>query len=83
LRGGLDGVDGTEDDTPFHNPGELVNVPGLAPQFVQQIQSLCNIRSFTFEVHVDVQVGQYKRRLNALLLRPDSRSVVVVSQYWD
>jgi len=83
LRAGLDTVDGTEDDTPFHSPGELINVPGMIPQFVQQLQQFCGIRSFTFEVQVDAEIDKYSRRLVALLIRTGSRNVQVLSMHWD
>jgi hypothetical protein len=50
---------------------------------VQQVQSLCSVKSFTFEVHVDVQVGQYQRRLIARLHRRSPRDVQVLSSYWE
>src|SRR5204863_7829400 len=52
LRAGLDGVDGTEDDTPFHSPGELINVPGVIPTFVSHLSRFATVRSVTFEAHV-------------------------------
>ena len=81
-RAGLDGVEGTEDDTPFHSPGELINVPGMMPQFVQQIQRFCGIRSFTFEVQVDAEIDKYKRRLIATLIRTGPRSVQILNMHW-
>jgi general secretion pathway protein K len=83
LRAGPDGADGTEDDTPFHNAGELVNVRGMPPQFVQQLQRYCGVRSFTFEAHVDVQMGAYRRHFVALLFRNGPRDVQVLSAYWE
>jgi general secretion pathway protein K len=83
-RAGLDGVDGTEDDTPFQSIGELsFNVPGMNPQFVQQIQQFCSVRSFTFEVRIDAEIDQYKRRLVALLFRTGSRNVQVLNMHWE
>src|SRR5208283_4532341 len=43
-RAGPDGVDGTEDDIPFSNPGQLGG-------FGIKDASACDTRSFTFEVH--------------------------------
>jgi general secretion pathway protein K len=84
ARDGLDNVDGTEDDTPFHSPSELIlNVPGMNPQLGQQIQQFCGVRSFTFEVHVDAEIDQYKRRLIALLIRTGPRNVQVLSMHWE
>ena len=81
LRSGPDGADGTEDDTPFHNPGELVNA-GLSRQVVQQLSRFCDVRSRTFEVEVDAEIGSYKRKFFAILGRNSPRDVQVLSFYW-
>lgn len=83
MRAGLDGVEGTEDDTPFHAPGELINVPGMAPQLVAGLGSFCGVKSYTFEARVDVDINQYRRRLVAVLLRNGPRDVQVVNMHWD
>jgi len=83
LRAGLDGVDGTDDDTPFHSPGELINVPGMIPTFVSQLSRFASVRSFTFEVQVNVEMDQYRRRLIALLFRGGPRDVRVLNMYWE
>ena len=82
LRSGLDGVDGTEDDTPFRNAGELINVPGISRQTVGQLQRLCDVRSRSFEVLVDVEVNGYKRQFIAIVGRNSPRDVQVLSFYW-
>jgi len=81
LRSGPDGADGTEDDTPFRNAGELVNA-GLSRQVVQQLSRFCDVRSRTFEVQVDVEIGSYKRQFFAILGRNSNRDVQVLSFYW-
>jgi type II secretory pathway component PulK len=83
LRAGLDGVDGTEDDTPFHSASELINVPGMIPQFVQQVQQFCGIRSYTFEVHVEAAIDNYARRLVAILIRTGPRNVQILKMHWE
>ncbi len=86
TRAGWDGADGTDDDLPFRNVGELVNVPGMAmmPQIIQQIQTICNTRSLTFEVHVQAQINQYKRHFVALLRRnpANMRDVQTLYFHW-
>ena len=81
LRAGPDGTDGTDDDTPFHNAGELVNA-GLSRQVVQQLSRFCDVRSRTFEVEVDAEIGSYKRKFFAILGRNSPRDVQVLSFYW-
>lgn len=81
LRSGPDGADGTEDDTPFRNAGELVNA-GLNRQAVGQITRFCDVRSKTFEVQVDAEVNGYHRHFVAVLGRNSSKDVQVLSFYW-
>ena len=78
MRSGPDGVDGTEDDTPLRNPGELINVIPSS-QIVGQLQRFCDVRSTTFEVQVDVEVSGYKRHFVAVLGRGSPRDTQVLS----
>jgi general secretion pathway protein K len=82
MRAGADGVDGTEDDVPFNNPGEIVNA-GLPPQIVSLFTPYLTVRSSTFEVQVDVAVGQSTRRYHAVLLRNSPRDIQILSFYWE
>jgi general secretion pathway protein K len=80
-RAGPDGVDGTEDDTPFQSPQQLA-VVGLNPQIAAQLNNFCTVRSSTFEVHVTAQVGGYKREFIAILHRSSGTDIQVVGFYW-
>jgi general secretion pathway protein K len=82
LRAGLDGVDGTEDDTPFHSPGELINVGGILPLDVSTLQRICGVQSRYFEVEVEVEIDQYTRSFDALLDARSSRSITIVRANW-
>jgi general secretion pathway protein K len=82
LRSGLDRVDGTEDDTPFHSPGELINVGGILPLDVSTLQRICGVQSRYFEVEVDVEVDQYTRRFSALLDARSPRNITIVRANW-
>lgn len=84
ARAGWDGVDGTEDDVPFRTVGELINVPGMIPQFVQQLQGMFQTRSFTFEVFVDAKINQYRRQFRAVLRRnpANPRDVQMLCFHW-
>jgi general secretion pathway protein K len=83
FRAGPDGVDGTEDDTPFHNVGELINVRGMIPPLVQALQRFCSVRSFSFEVRVHAAIGPYRRVLVAILFRNGPRDVGVLTSFWE
>ena len=82
LRQGPDGVDGTEDDVPFSNTGEIINA-GLPNQIVSQFTPYLTVRSMTFEVQVDVEIGQSKRRYHALLRRNGPKDIQILSLNWE
>jgi type II secretory pathway component PulK len=80
-RSGPDGVDGTEDDTPFRNVGELINA-GLSRQAVQQLARYCDVRSRTFQVTVNVDIRGYHRTFYAIVGRNSPRDIGILSFYW-
>lgn len=69
MRAGPDGVEGDEDDMPFRNTGELINVPGMSRGVVQQLSRYCDVRSHTFEVEVDAEIRGSRRKYIALIRR--------------
>lgn len=81
MRSGPDGAEGTDDDTPLRNPGELVNVLRNY-QATAQISRFCGVRSQTFEVRVDAEIGGYHRHFVAVLGRNSPRDVQILSFYW-
>jgi type II secretory pathway component PulK len=81
LRAGPDGVEGTEDDTPFAKVTQLVTV-GLNPQIVSQLNGICVVRSQTFEVHVTARIGDSKREYVAILFRNSGTDIQILSFYW-
>jgi type II secretory pathway component PulK len=82
MRAGPDGVEGTEDDTPLRNPGELVNVAGIGRGLAPQIQRYFTTRSTTFEVHVEARIENYRREYVAVLRRNNPRDIQIFSFYW-
>jgi type II secretory pathway component PulK len=82
MRAGPDGVDGTDDDTPFRTINEVVNaVPDRT--IYGQIARYCDVRSSTFQVEVDADIGGYKRVFHAIIGRNSARDVQILSFYWD
>jgi type II secretory pathway component PulK len=81
LRAGPDGVDGTEDDLPLRNVGELVNA-GLNYQAVQQLSRYADVRSRTFQVEVEATVAGYHRKFVAVLGRNSPRDIQILNFYW-
>lgn len=82
MRQGPDGQDGTEDDMPFSNPGEIINA-GLPPQLASMFIPSLTIRSATFEVRVDVTVGSSTRRYFALVHRNGPRDFQMLNMHWE
>jgi general secretion pathway protein K len=78
LRAGQDGVDGTDDDVPLRNPGELVNA-NLPAAAVQQAMQYCDVRSRTFEAHISATIGGYTRHFVAVIVRNNPRDLQVIS----
>ncbi len=76
-RAGPDGVDGTEDDTPFQNVGAALQGVNNS-----QAAALCDVRSSTYEVHVTAQIGQYRREYVAILARLSGTDIQVFSFCW-
>ncbi len=82
LRQGPDGQDGTDDDVPFTNPGEILNA-GLPRALVQQFTPYLAVQSSTFEVTVVVDVGQSHRVYHATVRRNSPRDIPILSFRWD
>jgi len=77
ARRGPDGADGTEDDMPFLNPGQIP-IPTDDPAIRQQIQQYFTVRSLTFEVIVTCEVGGYRKQFRSLLLRRSPRDISIL-----
>ena len=82
CRAGPDGADGTEDDTPFRNPGEGLLCGGLDNARVGQVVRYCDVRSRTFEVQVDAQINGYHRYFYATVLRNSTKDIQTLTFHW-
>jgi len=83
IRSGPDGVDGNEDDTPLNSANDLRDVPGLSPVAISQISKYCSVRSSTFEVQVDVQLGKVTRQYFAVIRRGNrAGDFAILKFYW-
>jgi type II secretory pathway component PulK len=81
LRAGPDGIDGTDDDTPFRSVNQLVSA-GINPQVIQQLGNYCTVRSSTFEVHVTAKIGDSSREFTAILVRNSGTDIEILGFYW-
>lgn len=78
VRAGFDEIDGTEDDVPYRNPGEIINaIPNRAT--VERILPLIDVRSRTFEVTITAAFGNYSRDFRAILVRNNPNDVQLIS----
>ncbi len=82
TRSGPDGIDGTEDDTPFRNPGEIINVPGMDRQLANAFRAYLTTRSDTFEIQVQARVGHYRRTYTAVVRRASQLDARILFAYW-
>lgn len=84
ARAGIDGVEGTEDDTPFMSVAGLnpASVPGLIPELAAQYAAFCGVASTTFEVQVDAQLGRNRRVYTALVRRASPSDVQILQFGW-
>jgi len=72
----------TGQPTPFRNVGEALMCAGLNSTIIGQIQRYFSVRSMTFEVQIEVEIGSVKRHYYAILRRNSPRDVQVLSFYW-
>jgi general secretion pathway protein K len=80
ARAGED--DGTGLIGPYRSVAQVQRVPQVTPIMSQMIQQYCDIRSRTFEVHVDAQVSSYHRHFVGIIGRNNQRDIQVLSFYW-
>jgi general secretion pathway protein K len=80
FRAGPDGVEGTEDDTPFVSVNQAASA-GISPQAAQQLGNYATTKSTTFEVHVTAHIANYTREFVAVLFR-HGPNVDTVRFYW-
>ena len=80
YRAGPDGAEGTEDDTPYRNVGQLA-ASGITAAAVQQLSRFCTVSSSVFEVHITAKAGDTTREYTAILWR-SGRDIQVVSFWW-
>ena len=81
-RAGLDGQEGTDDDAPFRMPAQMASVAAVPQPVLQSLGQFLAIRSFVFEVAVEVDIGGQKRTMVALISRANPRDVRSLYTHW-
>jgi general secretion pathway protein K len=96
-RAGPDGVDGTDDDAPFQNIGEINSgMPGGArpgsiagaPQqgvAAQGMAAYIDVHSYVFDVQVNAEINGYKRVFHGIVSRAgnNAQQIKCVKFYWE
>lgn len=77
IRAGPDG----QNDTPFENVSQLASA-GLPQVAAPSLSRYCTVKSSTFEVTVDAQIGSSKQTFHAVLGRNNPKDVQILSFYW-
>jgi general secretion pathway protein K len=67
---------------PYKSVQEVSRVPEVPRPLIGQLGQYCDVRSRTFQVEVDAQVGGYHRTFIAVLGRNSPRDVQVLCFYW-
>jgi general secretion pathway protein K len=82
ARGGED--DGSGLTGPYRSVSQVSRVPevGQTGPVYGAIQQYCDVRSRTFEVTINAEVGGYKREFVALVGRNNQRDVQILNFYW-
>jgi general secretion pathway protein K len=81
IRAGPDGAEGTADDTPFANVNELASV-GLPQAAAPALSRYCTVRSSTFDVEINAQIGGARQTFHAVLGRNGPRDIQILSFSW-
>jgi hypothetical protein len=82
TRAGPDHTDGTEDDIPFEQRGDISSVPGMTPELLQVLGPYLVLQSSIFQVIVEARIGDYARRYEALLHRRNAQDVAILYFRW-
>ena len=77
-----DPPEGVEGRMAFRSIQEVQRVPGMPPFIINQLARYCDVRSTTFEVHVEASIGAYKRVYTAMLRR-DGNKLQTLFMYWN
>jgi general secretion pathway protein K len=82
----VSGRSGEDDGTglmgPYRGVDQVRRVPNIPLEMVRQLQPFCDVRSKTFQVRVDAEVGGYHRTFFAILGRENQQRVQILSFYW-
>ena len=81
MRAGLDRIDGTEDDEPFDDVAQIQRA-GFTADAIANARRFFSVRSATYEVTVQAQVGILSRTLVAVISRASPKDIKILYTYW-
>jgi len=67
---------------PYRSVDQVRRVPEVNIMVAQAMRQFCDVRSRTFEVHVDAQVGGYHRKFIGIIGRNNYRDIQILNFYW-
>ena len=79
YRSGSDGIEGTEDDSPFISVAELSDVPGITSEVIKEIEKYADINSYHFRIESEGEVRGVKTKITLILKREGNS---LKSLYW-
>lgn len=74
--------DGTGLMGPYRSVDQVRRLPEVNMEVARMLPQFCDVRSRTFEVTVEAQIGGYKREYVAVLARNTPRDIQILSFYW-
>jgi len=84
----VSGREGEDDGSgllgPYRNVAQAGRMPEVNPLVLRQLQAFCDVRSSTFLVTIDAQVGNYRRQFVATIgrTRANSRDLQILGFHW-
>lgn len=84
-RQGPDGQDGTDDDVPLQNPGELGEFLGQGVA-TGSLSSYVDVKSYVFKVKVDAHIDDYHRTFYGIISRGQGgggQQLQCIKFYWE
>ena len=82
TRAGPDHMDGTEDDTPFEQRGDVATAGGMDANVLNAINPFLTLQSSVFKVTVEAKIGSNIRRYEALLQRRNAVDITILYFRW-
>jgi general secretion pathway protein K len=83
-RTGPDGLDGTDDDVPLQNPGEISTFLGPGSG-TAALGNYVGVRSYVFDVKVDAVINEYTNTFHGIVSRGGGggQQISCVKFYWE